>query len=95
MLGMILLFAPLIWRLPERSMRGHLKATGNTINGCNKRRTEHPTSYIATTKFHTALVGKVANAQKLTCPLPFMHKEYIEALDVESEFSTRTKTIKK
>ena len=89
-LGMILLIALLIWRLMERSMRRHLKATGNTVNGWNKRRTDQPTSYMMTTKFNTVLVVKVGNIRKLARPLTPVHNEYLEALGVVPDIFTKT-----
>ena len=68
-LGLILLTALLIWRLMERNMRRHLKSTGKTVNGWKKRRTNQPTSYMMTTKFHTILVIKTGNVRKLARPL--------------------------
>ena len=89
-LGMILLIALRIWRLMERSMRRHLKATGKTVNGWNKRRTDQSTSYMMTTKIHTVLVVKVGNTRKLARPLTPVHIEYLEALGVGPGIFTMT-----
>lgn len=84
-LGMILLISLLIWRLIERSMRLYLKQSQTTITGWLKRRTQQPTSFMMSTKFHTILVIKNGRNRQLARPLKDVHLEYLKALDVDPE----------
>jgi transposase len=45
-LGMVMIISLLIWRLMERSMRIHIKNTGEDLPGLNKQRTKRPTSFM-------------------------------------------------
>ncbi|MDP2932985.1 MAG: hypothetical protein Q8N81_02535 [bacterium] len=84
-LGMILLISLLIWRLIERSMRLYLKQSQTTITGWLKRRTQQPTSFMMSTKFHTILVIKNGRNRQLARPLKDVHLEYLKALGVDPE----------
>jgi transposase len=84
-LGMVLLISLLIWRLIERSMRLFLEKKQTTITGWVRRRTNKPTSFMMSTKFHTVLVIKNGRQRQLAKPLNAVHLEYLKALDVQPE----------
>jgi len=87
-LGMILLLSLLIWNLMQRQMRRHLKETGSTIEGLDRRKTNRPTSYAMTTKFKNVLILKAGQARILKKPLSSTQRAYLKALGVTEEVFT-------
>lgn len=86
-LGLILLISLLIWRLMERSMRRHVKASG-PMTGWENRPTKKPTSFMMTTKFIHILVVKSGDQRQLAKPLKPVQLEYLKALNVDPRVFT-------
>ena len=82
MLGLVLLIALLLWRLIERCMRHHLKATGAKITGWKDRPTKRPTSFMMTTKFINILVVSKGDQRQLAWPLNRVQLEFLQAMNV-------------
>ena len=66
-------------------MRLFLEKKQTTITGWVRRRTNKPTSFMMSTKFHTVLVIKNGQQRQLAKPLNAVHLEYLKALDVQPE----------
>lgn len=81
-LGLVLLLALLLWRLVERALRGHVKTTGNTLTGWDKKETLKPTALMMMTKFAAVLVLKVGHHRQLAQPLSAVQQAYLSALGV-------------
>jgi transposase len=87
-LGMVLLIALLIWRLMESTMRKNIEEASRTITGWDKRQTTRPTAFMMTTKFINTLVLTVGRQRKLARPLKAEQKEFLAALNVETDIFT-------
>jgi transposase len=68
-LGLVLLLALLLWRLVERTLRGHVETTGNPLMGWDKKTTQKPTAFMMMTKFAAVMVLKVGGQRQLAQPL--------------------------
>ena len=64
-LGLILLWALLLWRLMERAMRTYVDTTSTPLPGGDKKATERPTSFMMVTKFAGVIVLKLGDHRQL------------------------------
>jgi len=81
-LGLVLLLALLLWRLVERTLRGHVETTGNPLMGWDKKATQKPTAFMMMTKFAAVMVLKVGGHRQLAQPLSSVQQAYLNALGV-------------
>lgn len=84
-LGFILLTSLLTWNLMEHVMRGHLKRTGSTISGWDRKPTTRPTTFMMTTKFKGVLVARIGAQWHFTAPLTGEQQQYVRALGLSEE----------
>jgi transposase len=87
-LGLVLLLALGLWRLVERTLRGHVETTGNTLPGWDKRETQQPTAFMMTSKFAAGMVIKVGAPRQLAQPLSPVQQQYLLALGVPATYCT-------
>jgi transposase len=87
-LGLVLLLALLLWRLVERTLRGHVETTGNPLLGWDKKTTQKPTAFMMMTKFAAVMVLKVGGQRQLAQPLSAVQQAYLNALDVPVTYFT-------
>lgn len=87
-LGLVLLLALLLWRLVERTLRGHVETTGSTLTGWDKKATQKPTAFMMMTKFAAVTVIKVGNQRQLVHPLSMVQQQYLLALRVPATYFT-------
>ena len=81
-LGVVLLLALLLWRLVERTRRGHGETTGSTFTGWDKQETQKPTAFLLMTKFAAVCVLKVGSHRQLAQPFSAVQQAYLSALEV-------------
>ncbi len=67
-LGMVLIIALMIWRLMERSMRAHVKNTGEYLPGWAGRDTAKPTAFMMSTAMTGIMVALLNGQRYLLCP---------------------------
>jgi transposase len=79
-LGFILLASLLTWNLMEHVMRKHLRRTGATISGWDRKPTSTPTSFMMSTKFKGLLVARIGGQWHFTAPLSGEQLHYVRAL---------------
>ncbi len=79
-LGFILLAALLTWNLMEHVMREHLRRSGSTISGWDRKPTSTPTTFMMTTKFKGLLVARIGEEWHFTAPLSGEQQQYVRAL---------------
>jgi transposase len=84
-LGFILLLSLLAWNLMEHVMRAHLKRTGSTISGWDRKPTTKPTTFMMTTKFKGVLVAKIGMEWYFTAPLSPEQRQWVRALGLSEE----------
>jgi hypothetical protein len=87
-LGLVLLLALLLWRLVERTLRGHVETTGSTLTGWDKKETQKPTAFMMMTKFAAVMVLKVGAQRQLAHPLSPVQQQYLLALGVPATYFT-------
>jgi transposase len=87
-LGLVLLLALLLWRLMERTLRGHVESTGEPLTGWDKKATQQPTAFMMMTKFAAVMVIKVGGQRRLTRPLSPVQQQYLLALRVPATYFT-------
>jgi transposase len=87
-LGLVLLLALLLWRLVERTLRGHVETTGNPLMGWDKKATQKPTAFMLMTKFAAVMVLKVGGQRQLAQPLSVVQQAYLNALGVPVTYFT-------
>ena len=85
-LGLVLLFALLLWRLVERALRVHVETTGHTLPGWDKKATQKPTALMMMTKFAPVMVIQVGAHRQLVRPLSPVHQQYLWALNVPATY---------
>jgi transposase len=88
-LGLVLLWALLIWRLMERAMRRHVDTTSTPLPGWDKKATERPTACMMVTKFVGVIGVKLGHDRQLARPLSVVQQHYLTALDVPATCFTR------
>lgn len=88
-LGFILLASLLTWNLMEHVMREHLKRTGATIPGWDRKPTSAPTSFMMTTKFKGLLVARIGGQWHFTVALTREQLQYVRALGLSEEVLLR------
>jgi hypothetical protein len=81
-LGRVLLLVLLLGRLVARTLLAHVKTTGNTLPGGDKRETPQPTACMLRTKFSAVLVLKGGAQRPLAQPLATVQPPYLLALGV-------------
>ena len=81
-LGLVFLLALLLWRLMERTLRGHVETTGNPLIGWAKKATQKPTAFMMLTKFAAVMVLKVGGQRQLAQPLSTVQQAYLNAFGV-------------
>jgi hypothetical protein len=79
-LGFILLASLLTWNLMEHVMREHLRRTGSTIPGWDRKPTRAPTTFMMSTKFKGVLVARIGAQWHFTAPLTGEQLQYVQAL---------------
>ena len=87
-LGLVLLLALLLWRLVERTLRGHVETTGKSLPGWDKKATKKPTAFMMMTKFSTVIVLKVGSQRQLAQPLSVIQQQYLLALGISATYFT-------
>ena len=87
-LGLVLLLALLVWRLVERTLRGHVETTGNPLTGWDKKATQKPTAFMMMTKFAGVMVLKVGDQRQLAHPLSTVQQQYLRALGGPATYFT-------
>jgi transposase len=87
-LGLVLLLALLLWRLVERTLRGHVETTGTPLTGWDKKATQKPTAFMMMTKFAAVMVIKVGPHRQLAQPLSTVQQQYLLALGVPATYFT-------
>jgi transposase len=87
-LGLVLLLALLLWRLVERTLRGHVESTGNPLTGWDKKATQKPTAFMMMTKFAAVMVIKIGGQRQLAHPLSTVQQQYLLALRVPATYFT-------
>ena len=85
-LGLVLLLALLLWRLVERTLRGHVETTETPLPGWDKKATHKPTAFMMMTKFAAVMVIKVGLQRQLTHPLSTVQQQYLQALGVPATY---------
>jgi len=85
-LGLVLLLALLLWRLVERTLRGHVETTETPLPGWDKKATPKPTAFMMMTKFAAVMVIKVGLQRQLTHPLSTVQQQYLQALGVPATY---------
>ena len=90
-LGLILLISLLIWNLIERSMRQHLKETGETLVGWDNKPTQRPTAFMMTIKFAGIMIIKSNDIRITSLPLNPVHIAYLAALKLSPRIFTNPK----
>jgi transposase len=81
-LGLVLLLALRLWRLVERTLRGHVETTGTPLTGWDKKATQKPTAFMMMTKFAAVMVLKVGGQRQFAHPLSTVQQQYLLALRV-------------
>src|SRR5262245_386859 len=81
-LGLILLWALLLWRLMERALRTYVDTPGTPLPGWDKKATERPTAFMMLTKFAGVIVLKCGHDRPLARPLSAVQPHSLTALDV-------------
>jgi len=84
-LGFILLASLLTWNLMEHVMREHLRRTGATISGWDRKPTRAPTTFMMSTKFKGVLVARIGEEWHFTAPLSGEQQQYVRALGLSEE----------
>jgi hypothetical protein len=84
----VLLLALLLWRLVERTLRGHVESTGNPLTGWDKKATQKPTAFMMMTKFAAVMVIKIGGQRQLAHPLSTVQQQYLLALRVPATYCT-------
>ena len=87
-LGLGLLLALLLWRLVERTLRGHVETTGTPRTGWDKKATQKPTAFMMMTKFVGVMVLKVGGQRQLVPPLATVPQQYLLAWRVPATYFT-------
>src|SRR5262247_1140478 len=87
-LGLVLLLALLVWRLVERTLRGHVQTTGKPLIGWDKKITQKPTAFMMMTKFSAVIVLKVGSQRQLAQPLSTVQQQYLLALGIPATYFT-------
>jgi transposase len=87
-LGLVLLLALLLWRLVERTLRGHVETTETPLPGWDKKATRKPTAFMMMTKFAAVTVLKVGLQRQLVHPLSPVQQQYLRALGVPATYVT-------
>jgi transposase len=87
-LGLVLLLALLLWRLVERTLRGHVETTETPLPGWDKKATQKPTAFMMMTKFAAVTVIKVGLQRQLAHPLSTVQQQYLRALGVSATYFT-------
>jgi transposase len=87
-LGLVLLLALLLWRLVERTLRGHVESTGNPLTGWDKKATQKPTAFMMMSKFVAVMVIKIGDQRQLAHPLSTVQQQYLLALRVPATYFT-------
>lgn len=87
-LGLILVWALMIWRLMERTMRVSLKESYAKVVGWNNRQTSRPTSYMMTTKFVPVIVIRTSERRFLAEPLDPVQERYLNLLGLSEAIFT-------
>ena len=87
-LGLVLLLALLLWRLVERTLRGHVETTGTPLTGWDKKATQKPTAFMMMTKFAAVMVRKVGGQRQLAHPLSTVPQQYLVVLCVPATYFT-------
>jgi transposase len=87
-LGLVLLLALLLWRLVERTLRGHVESTGNPLTGWDKKATQKPTAFMMMSKFAAVMVIKIGGQRQLVHPLSTVQQQYLLALRVPATYFT-------
>jgi transposase len=87
-LGLVLLLALLLWRLVERTLRGHVETTETPLTGWDKKATKKPTAFMMMTKFAAVMVIKVGPQRQLAHPLSTVQQQYLRALGVPTTYFT-------
>ena len=75
----------LTWSLMEHVMREHLKRTGSTISGWDRKPTTTPTPFMMTTKFKGVLVARIDAEWHFTAPLTGEQQQYVRTLGLREE----------
>ena len=84
-LGFILLAALLTWNLMEHVMREHLRRSGATISGWDRKPTTKPTTFMMSTKFKGVLVARIGEEWHFTAPLTGEQLQYVRALGLSEK----------
>ena len=83
-LGLVCLFALLLWRLMERSLRHHVDTTATTMTGWDQQTTDRPTALMRVTKCSGLIVVKVDQPRQLARALSSVQPQYLTALSVQA-----------
>jgi transposase len=81
-LGLILVFSLMIWRLMERSMRLSLQLSGSKVEGWDKKPTSSPTSLMIAHMFLSMVVIRIPGKRFLSNGMNATQLEYLKILDV-------------
>jgi hypothetical protein len=87
-LGLVLLLALLLWRLVERTLRGHVETTGTPLTGWDKKATQKPTACMRMTKFAAVMGRKVGGQRQRAHPGSTVQPQYLLALRVPATYCT-------
>jgi transposase len=88
-LGLILVISLLLWRLIEFNMRTHLKKSKTTLPGWNNRPTQHPTTFMMTTKFDSIRIIKLGCQRAVNGGLSRVQEKYLVALGLDGSVFVR------
>jgi hypothetical protein len=87
-LGLGLLLALLLWRLVERTLRGHVASPGNPLRGWDQQATQKPTAFRMRSKFAAVMGIKLGGQRPLAPPLSTVQQPYLLALRVSATDGT-------
>ena len=82
-LGMVLIIALMVWRLMERSMRTHVKNTGQRLPGWANRTTDKPTAFMMSTMVVGITVVRIKGKRHLLCPPKPRSMAFLSAMGLD------------
>jgi hypothetical protein len=87
-LGLVLWLALLLWRLGERTRRGHVATTGPPLTGWDKPPTQKPTAFMRMPKCAAVMVRKIGSQRQLAPPLSPGQQQDLLAVGIPATYCT-------